>query len=163
MLDMLTIAPPRCCLRCGSAALDNGQRAEEIGVHLRAVLDVGRLLDGAHRSVTGVVDEDVDTAEPGNRSRDRLFGVGGNGHIELVHEDPVRRLRSERLQLADRTRGRNEVVAAVQRVASEGPAEARRGACDEPGGGGGHDHVSDRFSRAVRAVPAEYAADGRKR
>ena len=102
----------------------DGQRAEEVGLHLRAELGVGRLLDRAHRSVAGVVDEDVDAAEPPDRRGDRRFGVGGNGHVELVHEDPVRCAGGERLELADRPRGRNDVVAAIERVAGEGHAEA---------------------------------------
>ncbi len=137
---MLTIAPLPLPAQLRQRGPDDGERAEEIGLHLGAEFGIGSFLDCADDAVAGIVDDNVDAAEAADRGRDRLLSIAGDGHIELVYEDTVRSFRGERVKLADRSGGGDDVVAAIERIARKRHAEAGRGAGDEPGGGdGGHD------------------------
>ena len=56
----------------------DGQQAEHVDVEERACFRVGGFFDRAHQAATGVVDQDVDAAEPFDRGVHRgsdLFGI----------------------------------------------------------------------------------------
>jgi hypothetical protein len=94
--------------------LRDPQRAEQVGLQLGPNLVLGQLLDEAEVPVAGVVDHDVESAEPVVRSLDGGEVGGAIGDVELQREEPVAVLGGQVVERGGVTRGGSDGVAALQ-------------------------------------------------
>ncbi len=112
--------------------LRHPQRAEHIGLQLRANLVLGQFLDHAELAVTGVVHDDV---EPPEVLRGLLHGgeiTGSVGHVQPDRQECVGVFGDDLVQGGQIAGGTGDAVASIE--CREGPfaAEAARYAGDEP-------------------------------
>src|SRR5437868_1142881 len=114
-------------------SLGHPQGPEEVGLDLRPRLFLAELLHHAELAVAGVVDDDVEAAEP----LTRMTHSGENGvtvgDVERDGQDAVAVFREEVVELGDVASGGRDLVTAVEGCDRPFAAEAARGASDEPG------------------------------
>ena len=130
--------PERWRRMCGRTARVTSSSAEDVDVELRARGRVVQLLDRPLQAVAGVVDEDVDASEGGQRRVDRPVHGGRVGDVREQRQGAVGLQRVERLELIRAAQRARHVVAAFQGGLGQRPAEAAGYAGDEPGPLRGH-------------------------
>ena len=91
----------------------------------------GKLLEEPRVEIAGVVDQDVDAAEPLDGCLDGSLGVGEVGNVELDHQQVVGRAhgRSDSLRAAS---GRDNSVPRGERRLRYVGSHTARGASDKP-------------------------------
>jgi hypothetical protein len=104
----------------------------EIDLEHAANFVVVAFLDGGEIADAGIVDEDVDAAKLGLSRRDARRDLGGLGHIERQDERVALMARRQIGDVLGISRGDDDPVAAIQRIARELAAKAGRAARDEP-------------------------------
>ncbi len=124
----------------GQRRLDHRKGAEHIHLELGADLFEADLLDGAHKAIAGVVDQDVDPAHP---RFGRLDAPSDRDRVGQVHEY-ARRMRREGFEgglVGFASDGPDDHSAVGEHGLRQGSAQAAAGAGDEPAaraGGRGH-------------------------
>ncbi len=114
------------------------QRAEEVDVERGAGLLLAELLDGAEPHRPGVVDDDVEPAEAGDRLLDRGEDGGAVGDVGGQRQHAVAAvLVGEPVELVGAAGQRGDAIAGGERGLGEGAAKAAAGAGDQPDAAGG--------------------------
>jgi antitoxin VapB len=112
----------------------HGGEAEEIGVEHRAHVGVVAFFDGREIAVAGIVDEDVDAAEPSFGRLDRGLDLILFVDVELKREAGLVMARDNVFDLGLVARRHDDAVAALKEDDGELPTESGRTAGDEPNG-----------------------------
>jgi hypothetical protein len=108
------------------------REAKHIGLEHRPNVGVVALLDRREIAVAGVVDEDVDPAEPGHGRLDRGVDLILSVHVERKREAILRLAGDNVLDFGLVTRGGDNAIAALEEDDRQLPAKSGRTAGDEP-------------------------------
>ena len=114
----------------------HGGEAEEIGVEHRAHVGVVAFFDSREIAVAGVVDEDVDAAEPSFGRLDRSVDLILLVDVERKRKAVLGVARDNVVDLGLVARRHDDTVAALEENDGELPTESGRAAGDEPNGFG---------------------------
>jgi hypothetical protein len=110
----------------------HGGGSEEVGLEGRAVFGIRRFLDGSNQAAAGVVDEDIDAAELGDRLLDEAGEGVLLGNVEGQDAQGVGDAGSEIVEGRGIAGCGNDEVALGEGDLSEGATETGRRTRDEP-------------------------------